>query len=177
MTSGLPAQGIATGPPSHRTFGLLVQDDTDLVGHVAYALYKRDKIKFCDAELRRTGQPVTSDAVDTFIRACNLDTRISSYRSEAERLLEQMTEYVLEDAIETVKRESQDELVKKLAQGKSWLRAIAENVVGSIAVALIWATIVFVVATNKVGADKVLGDVFDKDVADRKPAAASSPAK
>lgn len=88
-----------------------------------------------------------------------------------------MTEYVLEDAIETVKRESQDELVKKLAQGKSWLRAIAENVVGSIAVALIWATIVFVVATNKVGADKVLGDVFDKDVADRKPAAASSPAK
>lgn len=168
---------MATGTPGHRTFGLLVQDDTDLVGHVAYALYKRDKIKFCDAELARTGQAATSDAVDAFIRACNLDTRVSSYRSEAERLLEQMTEYVLEDAIETIKRESQDELLEKLAQGKSWLRAIAENVVGSIVVALIWATIVLVVATNKVGADKVLGDVFDKDVADRKPATAASSAR
>ena len=167
------------GVVGHRTFSALVVDDTDLVGHVAYALYKRDKLKFCESEKLRAGAPLSAQEIDTFIRACNLDTRIAAYRSEAERLLEQMTEYVLEEAIEEVKKENQETLVRKLSEGKSWKRAIAENFIGSVVVALVWAAIVFVVSANKVGSEKVIGDFLGKDISDRQahpPRPPSSPA-
>lgn len=170
--SDIPS-GVAT-PPAHGTFSALVQDDSDLVGHVAYALYKREKLKFCEAERKRTGTEVTQQAIDAFILSCNLDTRIASYRSEAERLLEQMTEYVLADAIVQVKAEQQEELLRKLSEGKSWMRAIAENFIGSVVVALVWALIVVIVAANKTGLDKVIGDFMGKDIVDRPVPSASA---
>ena len=133
----VPAAVAGLTAVEHRTFSALVQDDEDLVGHVAYSLYKRDKLKFCETERVRTAAPATHQTVDAFIRSCNLDTRISAYRAEAERLLEHMTEYVLEDAIEKVKREHQELLVRKLSESKSWWRSIAENLLGSLVVAIV----------------------------------------
>jgi hypothetical protein len=163
--------------PGRGPFKSLVIDDSDLVGHVAYALYKRDKLKFCDSEKLRTGQPATQESIEHFIRGSSLDTRIESYRSEAERLLEQMTEYVLEDAIASVKREAEEELLRKLSEAKSWWRSITESLIGSVAVAIVWAVLVFVVSANRVGPEKVIGDVFDKDITDRQrpPAQAGQP--
>ena len=40
-----------SGP--HLTYGTLVKDEGDMVGHVAYALYKRDKLSFIQAIRRR----------------------------------------------------------------------------------------------------------------------------
>ena len=158
----MSATPSGVGAPAHGIFSALVQDDSDLVGHVAYALYKREKLKFCEAESKRTGNAVTQQSIDAFILSCNLDTRIASYRSEAERLLEQMTEYVLADAIEQVKDEQREIFVRKLAEGKSWTRSIAENFIGSVVVALVWALVVVVIATNKVGPDRVIGDLMGK---------------
>lgn len=186
MSSAAPAGAAAASgggsssvppQPGHGIYAAIVNEENDLVGHVAYALYKRDKLKFCAEELSRTGSQATQDVLDTFIRGCKLDTRIASYRTEAEILLEQMTEYVLEDTIQEVRREQEEIYGRKLAEGKSWKRAIAENFVGSVVVALVWAVIVLMVAANKVGIDRVMGDVFDKDIVDRpkaKPTPASS---
>lgn len=178
-----PASQEAANQIGHRTFAALVRDDADLIGHVAYALYKRDKLKFCDAELARTQLPATQLAIDVFIRGCNLDTRIASYRLEAERLLEQMTEYVLEDAIEKLETQYQERLVRELSSSKPWSRAIVESLVGSVVVALVWALIVVVISTSRVGFDQVLGDVWNKDIKDRPalatplPLPASTPAR
>ena len=78
-----------------------------------------------------------------------------------------MTEYVLADAIEQVKDEQREIFVRKLAEGKSWTRSIAENFIGSVVVALVWALVVVVIATNKVGPDRVIGDLMGKDIIDR----------
>lgn len=174
MNAAAPS-GVAL--TNHGTFAALVQDDTDLVGHVAYSLYKSDKLKFCENETARTGVPVTQDVIDGFIRGSILDTRIAAYRAQAEKLLEQMTEYVLEDAIQEVNKEHQETLVRKLSEGKSWSRAIAENFFGSVVVALVWALIVVMIAANKVGPDKVIGDFLGKEINDRQqPARAPAPA-
>lgn len=170
MTTATPSGVVALAPPApshHGIFAALVQDDTDLVGHVAYALYKRDKLKFCDEEFGRSGNGPTEVDINVFIRACKLDTRIAAYRAEAERLLEQMTEYVLEDAFEKIQEDSQKELIAKLSAGKSWGRAIGEEFVGSVVVALVWAAIVLLVATNQVGFTKVVGDAMGKDIVDK----------
>jgi hypothetical protein len=170
-----PASEEAASQIGHRTYAALVRDDADLIGHVAYALYKRDKLKFCDQELARTKLPATQLAIDTFIRGCNLDTRIAAYRFEAERLLEQMTEYVLEDAIEKQESEYQDRLVRELSASKPWSRTILESLVGSVVIALVWALIVVVISTSRVGFDQVLGDVWNKDIRDRPAQTSPSP--
>lgn len=163
----------ALSSPPHRTFSSLVQAENDFIGHVAYALYKRDKLKFCDQESQRIGGgPPDPSVVDAFIRSCSIDTRIAAYRVEAERLLEQMTEFVLEDATTKLQEQFQEELVQKLREGKSWWRVIAESVVGSVFVAFVWAAIVVAIQMAKIGPDQVIGDLMGKEIKDKAPTAA-----
>ena len=129
----------------------MVQADDDLVGHVAYALYKRDKLKFCEAIRASEGRLATQEEIATFIRACNLDTTLKTYRSQAELLLERMTEYQLEDAISAIEEQAKDDLLQQLKQAKSWSRSVAEALLGSVAVAFMWAALVLVVWGNRVG--------------------------
>ena len=61
------------GVVGHRTYSALVEDDTDLVGHVAYALYKRDKLnsvkmrKYARASRFLCRKSIRSYAVATLI--------------------------------------------------------------------------------------------------------------
>lgn len=86
-------------PVAHKTYSALVPKQDDLVGHVAYALYKRDKLKFCEEFAVKHGKPPGDAELEIFIHSANLTTRLQGYRTEAERLLETMAEYQLEDAI------------------------------------------------------------------------------
>jgi hypothetical protein len=157
---------ITTGSASisHRTFSALVQNDADLVGHVAYALYKRDKLKFSEEFRARNSREPLPAEVEIFIVGCNLDTRLQGYRAEAELLLEAMTEYQLDDAIEQVRIDANEELARKLSESKSWGRSIAEALIGSVAVAVMWAALVLILYTNKVGFDRMAKDIMNIDV-------------
>lgn len=171
-TFGVPG----AGPINHSTYSTIVRGDSDLVGHVAYALYKRDKLKFCDSFLTKHGRVPRADEVEIFIQTANLDTRIDGYRSQAELLLEAMTEYQLEDAIAQIEEDSRAELVRKLSESKSWGRSIAEALVGSIVVAVVWGALVLILYTNKVGLDRVAKDIFEIDVNGQKAAPSSGQA-
>lgn len=160
-----PAAGATGAPPSqHGTFKALVKDDTDLVGHVAYALYKRDKLKFCEAEAVRTGSRATGEVIDAFIRSSNIDTRVSAYRAEAEELLEQMTKYVLHDAIEENRREFNDQLAAKLSGAKAVPRVCWEAIIGSLAVAAAWALLLILLYAAKIGPTKAFHDIANIDL-------------
>ncbi|NML13858.1 hypothetical protein [Azohydromonas caseinilytica] len=158
------ASGSITPPTPHTTYSSLVESDADLVGHVAYAFYKRDKLKFCEHIRATHGRSPTQQEVDVFIQTCNLDTRLQGYRAEAEVLLERFTEYQLEDAVEEVRRESNERLAAKLSESKSWGRSIAEALVGSLFVAMMWALLVVLLYANKVGTDKMAKDIFSIDL-------------
>ena len=166
--SNQPAPSL--GPVLHRTYSSLVQGDVDLIGHIAYALYKRDKLKFCDQYEKAAGRQPTREELDVFIRGCNLDTRLSGYRSEAEVLLERFAEFQLEEAVAQLEDDYNKKLRTKLQEGKSWLRVIGEALVGNVAVALVWATLVLVFYVNKVGGDRVLKELSTLDVKSDAPA-------
>jgi len=81
----------------HRTFSKFVESPDDLSGLIAYALYKADKVAFCDAH---------PDAdVNGFILTANLASNISAYRLKAEIMLEDMTEEALGQAIEDIEKD------------------------------------------------------------------------
>ena len=160
---------------AHKTYAALVPKPDDLVGHVAYALYKRDKLKFCEEYALKNNHPPGDVELETFIHAANLTTRLQGYRTEAERLLETMAEYQLEDAIKVIELEANKELLRKLSEAKSWRRSIAEALVGSLAVAIVWAALVFVVFANKVGVEQMARDVWGIGLRAAPPSATGTP--
>lgn len=166
--SALPGNGMQA--ISHRTYSSLVQSDADLVGHVAYALYKRDKLKFCDGFKAKNGRALSPQELEIFIQGCNLDTRLQGYRAEAEQLLETMTEFQLEDAIAQVKADANQELANRLSESKSWWRSIAEALIGSVVVAVVWAALVLLLYTNKVGGERVMKEIFGVEMNSSAPA-------
>ena len=101
-------------PVDHKTYSALVSKGDDLVGHVAYALYKRDKLKFCDEYSLKHSKPASDAELAAFILAANLTTRIQGYRTEAERLLETMGEYQLEEAIAQLQVDFDEKLLRRL---------------------------------------------------------------
>lgn len=152
-------------PVQHKTYSALVPKDDDLVGHVAYALYKRDKLKFCeDYAAQNGGKPAGDPELAIFIQAANLATRLQGYRTEAERLLETMAEYQLEEAIEQIQADYNEKLLRKLSEAKSWGRSVLEALLGSVVVALVWGALVLVLYTNKVGPERVAKEIFGIDV-------------
>ncbi|GAB3047176.1 hypothetical protein [Stenotrophomonas tumulicola] len=68
----------------HLTYAKLVNDEGDMAGHVAYALYKRDKLKFIEAFRLEKGRHPSSVELEAFVVTANLALRVSAYRSEAE---------------------------------------------------------------------------------------------
>lgn len=157
MSSQPPNHGAQ--PIPHRTYSSLVQGDADLVGLVAYALYKRDKLKFCDQFKAKNSRSPDDAELSIFIYGSNLDTRLQGYRAEAEKLLETLTEFQLEDAINQLQADFNEKLATKLSEAKSWGRSILEALLGSVVVAVVWAAVVLALYTNKVGWTEILRDI------------------
>lgn len=163
--SGVPSPVAPVGVVLHKTYTALVKGDADLVGHVAYAFYKRDKLKFCDGVKSNKGRSATTEEIDAFIQVSNIDTRLDSYRSEAEKLLARVTELQLEDAVEEIQRDSNAKLARKLAEAKSWGRVCQEAIVGSFIVTALWALLGWCIYFSKANSiEQVAKDVFHVDI-------------
>jgi hypothetical protein len=95
------------------TYKNLVQNDRDLIGLIAYSLYKQDKLAFVDDHKSVGGEP-DDPQMETFCRASNLPNRIASYRESAASLLQRLNGEVLEGAIDEVKTDYQAELTDQV---------------------------------------------------------------
>lgn len=73
-------------------FSRLVEDKNDLVGLIAYGIYKQHKIEFIQSfKDENDGQEPSEDDYKSFAMASCTDASISQYRKTAEILLQQLT--------------------------------------------------------------------------------------
>jgi hypothetical protein len=151
----------------HSTYSSLVEADDDLIGHVAYALYKRDKLKFCDDYVRKHNREPEVGTLQTFVDACNLETRLRGYRSEAEQLLQAMTTFQLEDAVKAIEAEAKDEVLRQVTEAKSLRRLAGEGVFQSLITAAFWAVMVLILYASLVGPKQVWDDIQKRASAPR----------
>jgi hypothetical protein len=68
-------------------FSLLVQNETDTTGLLAYALYKQNKRDWLIAHRARDGREPTSSELDAYILGESIPRRIATYRRLAEDML------------------------------------------------------------------------------------------
>lgn len=165
-----PSQPAQAGAPkahnsaplvaAHTTYSSLVDSDADLIGHVAYALYKREKLKFCESIKQKHGRPATTQELDVFIHASGLPTRIESYRAEAELLLKNFSEEVLDVTTQEIQERYDAKLVHELKQHKSMPRAIFENTWGNLLSLGVIALILVVLYGSRIGVLPLVNEIF-----------------
>jgi len=106
---------------AHNTiYEKLTADPNDLVGALAYIIYKKHKVEFCKS---KPGGPSEED-LDSFHAVASLQTSIDSYRSQAEALASNFLTVALDEIAERTETETrQDMLYKHVETVHSGLQA------------------------------------------------------
>lgn len=129
-------------------FSSLVKDKSDIHGHIAYAIYKFDKISYLDKFKKEKGREPTENEIEAFHSSCCTDARIEEYRQHADSILHDFTNNVLAEATSQIEEDYQnkqeDHLRKVIREmqpsiGIQYLHGIIQSVLGAIVLALlIW---------------------------------------
>lgn len=147
-TEGQAASTCPQHPWQHQNYSLYVTDSADLVGLVAYSLYKQHKITFIESEAARTNSSACSDATHAFCRAYSQDHQVELLREKAESLLEEMTEQVLAEVTQELNREYEQKLKKALKEGMPLGKSVLHSFVGNLVTAGIIALAVWGTSAN-----------------------------
>lgn len=79
-------------------FSQLVQDENDMIGHIAYSLYKSNKIEFIKQyKVEHEDKNPTEDDLDAYHKA--VKTSIPALRIQAEQILSNFTQLTMDETV------------------------------------------------------------------------------
>ena len=135
-------------------FSRLVKDDSDIVGHIAYALYKSDKVNYIENFKESNKREPTDEDLDAFHSVSSQYESIRKYRFIASHILKDFLDDTLEESIENIEEECNErhaeilkEVIKPLLPKKKWTifwHGVLQSVAGAFIFALIVAAFVFI---------------------------------
>lgn len=149
----------------------MVEHENDMVGLIAYSLYKRDKIAFMKKHFDESGRVPNEEEKMAFYRTSTLPGPVSAYRAQATYLMQQMYDYLLGVQVAEIEEKYQGKLVDELKKAHPFMTGVWQHLLAGL---LIWAVVGFVILVvygHKVGYKEVA-----KDLMADKPAAAAAPA-
>lgn len=133
---------------THNNYSQYVLEPADLVGLIAYSLYKQHKIKFLEEEFRKTGQPATSGNIDIFCSLYGQPHQVELLRMDAHRLLSGLNDRLLAPQIQDLRQQYQEELIRQLKEGGGMAQATKYSIVGNIATGALFALVVWIANAN-----------------------------
>ena len=87
----------------------LAEDPSDMVGALAYVIYKRQKIAYIQAYTKEHGgQEPDGDALKSFHIATDTETAAAGFRAQAEVILDKFLDQVLAGQLEQMQQELQE---------------------------------------------------------------------
>lgn len=126
-------------------YSRLVENEFDVVGHIAYSIYKKQKIEYIEKQKELGQEPTDSDLIP-FNTLSSSNTSIETYRMKAELIVQGMIDNVMEEAIadieeQAVKKQANilSEIIKPF-EPKFW-----HNVGAGIVSALIFAGLIAII--------------------------------
>ena len=85
-------------------YSKLVKKNEDLIGHIAYSLYKKSKIEYIEKQKKRGNTPTDLELIP-FNDFTSTDSFVESYRLRAELVLQGFIENVLDEELENYKEQ------------------------------------------------------------------------
>ena len=158
-------------PTKHAdVFNKLVKDDSDLIGYIAYSLYKRQKIEYLQNKAEQ-GIPVTEDMRKDFSAFACTSSQIGLLRHQAENLLmetvgniaseemEQKEQEMLSNYKKDIREIAEDVLRKRVPSPAG---TIGLNVASALIFSLLLGIIVFLFNTSEKATLEKTNDLLDK---------------
>lgn len=142
--SGAVAQNAspAVTAAGHTAYTSLVQGSDDLVGLVAYSLYKQDKLEFIKKHHEDTGTAPSDGEVMAFCRTSTLNGPVSAYRTKATYLLSEMYDGLMEESVAEIEEQYKSEMVAELKKTQPFWGGVWQNLMAGL---MSWAIVGFVI--------------------------------
>lgn len=135
-------------------FSRMVENDADIVGHIAYALYKSDKINYIEHFKESQKKDPTEDDLNAFHDVSSQSESVKKYRFVAAHILRDFLDNSLEESLEEIERDCNDrhadilkEVIQPLLPKKKstiFWHGVFQSVAGAFLFALIVAAFVFI---------------------------------
>jgi hypothetical protein len=146
----------------------LVEDEGDVVGHIAYSLYKLRKADYIrDFKEKHNGQDLTEDDLIPFHNISCLNKSITAYKLEADAVLDIFLEKYLHKRTKEIEQEAiniqaaiLDEIITPIKPPSKWKQffwGTMQGLAGAIISTLIAIALFFLVPHDKI---KLLFELF-----------------
>ncbi|MGK5019726.1 hypothetical protein [Janthinobacterium sp. LB2P10] len=117
-------------------YGKLTADPNDLVGALAYIIYKQQKVEFCKTT---SGGNPSREEIERFHAIASLDASIAAYRSQAEAMAQAFLNEGLDDLVQRTEAETrQDVLYTYIGTINASLQTQLTTVNGALAAKRTW---------------------------------------
>ena len=152
---------MANGNYNH-IYTELVQDENDILGVLAYSLYKRQKIEYIRALKQKTGNEPMDVELVPFHDFSNSPSQLESYRNQASQLANNFLEISLQTQAEQVERYYDAKASAEIRNARPgfWL-GVGQSVIGSAAFVLLLGFLVFFTWSLNQGPRQVVEHIFN----------------
>lgn len=142
-------------------YSKLVNDDDDIIGMVAYGIYKKHKIEFIESIKSAHGREPNEDEWHAFTISTNTGSQRAKYISQAETML---ATFVMDTAGEQIKDAEHDMLEQYQANIKSVLPSNLKTVLLSVLGSLIFSIVITIALILGAFSEKDKANMVDKMV-------------
>ncbi len=134
-------------------YAKLVSADDDVVGLIAYGIYKKHKIEFITKIKDEQGREPTDEECSSFFAASTTDCQLNNYRSQAETMLSEMVGNIANEELTHYESEMLQNYKKEISSclpsnGKTFGISILAGVVSTLLFTLIAGIFYFIGETS-----------------------------
>lgn len=157
----------------------LVKDKDDVLGIIAYSLYKRNKIDFIHKFEADHGSPPSDVEMKTFHASSTTESSLEGFRRQAVDLARAFMDSALDEERQELEQEYADKyyLSKVTDELESlkpnhlfgFLFGVTQGLASSVLFAGLIGIFAFVFWSSKIGVPKLLGDIFGYEVIEKAP--------
>lgn len=145
-------------------YSRLVKGENDIVGHVAYSLYKADKAKFFENYRKEhQGQAPDKNTISAYHEMIGEESHLARYTMQANTIVGKTLDAALIEMLEKAEKKMQENLHQHIQEAvqplcpPAGIKRIAKEVgyafVGALAVILTWAVLSYAVDARNRGAE------------------------
>lgn len=140
----------------------LVKDEADVIGVIAYSVYKRQKIEYIESIRTEHARSPDDRELASFRALTNSPTQLDSYKQQAITLARGFLQSAISEEAKTLSMRYEEESKQKLARFKpSFWIGVAQSVIGSAGFVLLLGILVIFTWSLNQGPRQVIEQVFD----------------
>lgn len=145
-------------------YSRLVQSESDMIGHIAYSLYKNEKISWIEGRKKDNGGKEPTEAeFKKYHEACCSEQRINNYRAMAGSILQTFMGGSTDMMAEQVAREVSDKVTAHInkniaprmpiqeSMGSRYFHGIMQSILAAVILAVVIWLLIVVVSKFSIG--------------------------